>query len=202
MPRLIIRSSDIHAAGCFALEPVAKGTRLLEYTASASPRTKATALRRPALHLPVRHRRGDMVIDGHGMAMFVNHSCQPNCETDEIDGRVYIQPSATSRRARNSPTTTGSMTATMRPPATAAARNAAAACTLPQEMKKQKAPGCRAGEEASRGGKAENRKVERQGQTDRCPQALAAMAETATPSKTPRTSIQPLRGPYNRDFLP
>ena len=30
-PRLIIRSSDIHAAGCFALEPIAKGTRLLEY---------------------------------------------------------------------------------------------------------------------------------------------------------------------------
>jgi hypothetical protein len=24
------------------------------------------------------------------MAMFVNHSCQPNCETDEIDGHVYI----------------------------------------------------------------------------------------------------------------
>jgi hypothetical protein len=34
--------------------------------------------------------RGDVVIDGHGMAMFVNHSCQPNCETDEIDGHVYI----------------------------------------------------------------------------------------------------------------
>ena len=31
MPRLIIRSSDIHAAGCFALEPIKKGTRLLEY---------------------------------------------------------------------------------------------------------------------------------------------------------------------------
>jgi len=24
------------------------------------------------------------------MAMFVNHSCDPNCETDEIDGRVFI----------------------------------------------------------------------------------------------------------------
>src|SRR5208282_3235019 len=29
-------------------------------------------------------------IDGHGMAMFVNHSCSPNCETDEEDDRVYI----------------------------------------------------------------------------------------------------------------
>ena len=24
------------------------------------------------------------------MAMFVNHSCDPNCETDEIGGRVFI----------------------------------------------------------------------------------------------------------------
>ncbi len=24
------------------------------------------------------------------MAMFINHSCDPNCETEEIDGRVWI----------------------------------------------------------------------------------------------------------------
>ena len=24
------------------------------------------------------------------MAAFINHSCSPNCEPDEIDGRVYI----------------------------------------------------------------------------------------------------------------
>jgi hypothetical protein len=31
-----------------------------------------------------------VVIDGHGMAMFVNHSCDPNCETDEEGDRVFI----------------------------------------------------------------------------------------------------------------
>jgi uncharacterized protein len=30
------------------------------------------------------------VIDGFGMAAFVNHSCRPNCETDEIDKRIWI----------------------------------------------------------------------------------------------------------------
>ena len=30
-PRLIIRSSAIHAAGCYTLDPVPKGRRLLEY---------------------------------------------------------------------------------------------------------------------------------------------------------------------------
>ena len=90
-PRLIICSSDIHAAGCFALEPVAKGTRLLEYEGERITKDEGD-LRyqgRPFTYL-FGIGRGDVVIDGHGMAMFVNHSCQPNCETDEIGGRVYI----------------------------------------------------------------------------------------------------------------
>lgn len=33
---------------------------------------------------------GTQVIDGHGIAMFLNHSCAANCETEEIDGRVWI----------------------------------------------------------------------------------------------------------------
>ena len=33
---------------------------------------------------------GSTVIDGHGTAMFINHSCDPNCETDERNGRVWI----------------------------------------------------------------------------------------------------------------
>jgi hypothetical protein len=33
---------------------------------------------------------GSMVIDGHSMTMFINHSCDANCETEEIDGRVYV----------------------------------------------------------------------------------------------------------------
>ena len=31
-----------------------------------------------------------MVIDGFGTAMFINHSCDPNCESDNVDGRVFI----------------------------------------------------------------------------------------------------------------
>jgi SET domain-containing protein len=33
---------------------------------------------------------GKTIIDGHGMAAFINHSCDPNCETDEIEGKVWI----------------------------------------------------------------------------------------------------------------
>ena len=83
-PRLLIRSSSIHAAGCYTLDPIRRGRRVLEYD---GPRiTKAArrrALRRPPRHLPLRLRRQGDVIDGFGTAMFLNHSCAPNCETED-----------------------------------------------------------------------------------------------------------------------
>ena len=30
---------------------------------------------------------------------WINHACAPNCEADEVDGRVFIQSCATSRWA-------------------------------------------------------------------------------------------------------
>ena len=33
---------------------------------------------------------GNTVIDGHGLGAYLNHSCDPNCEVDEIKGRVWI----------------------------------------------------------------------------------------------------------------
>lgn len=33
---------------------------------------------------------GRTVIDGEGLGAYLNHSCDPNCEVDEIDGRVWI----------------------------------------------------------------------------------------------------------------
>jgi SET domain-containing protein len=92
LPRLITRSSDIHAAGCFALEDIPKGTVVLEYTGERITKEEGDVRYdgRPFTYL-FGIDDGAIVIDGHGMAMFVNHSCDPNCETDEIDGRVIIQ---------------------------------------------------------------------------------------------------------------
>ena len=85
MPRVIIRSSDIHAAGCFALENIAEGTRVAGiYRRTHQPRKRATSDTKAAPSpICLGLATGEVVIDGHGMAMFVNHSCDPNCETDE-----------------------------------------------------------------------------------------------------------------------
>lgn len=88
---LIIRSSDIHAAGCYTTSKIREGARLIEYT---GPRITKEEGDRLYENSPVTYlfglEDGETVIDGHGMAMFINHSCDPNCETEEIDGRVWI----------------------------------------------------------------------------------------------------------------
>jgi uncharacterized protein len=88
---LIIRSSSIHAAGCYTTAPIRKGSRVVEYTGPRITKESADAKyeNSPTTYL-FGVGNGDRVIDGHGTAMFINHSCDPNCETDEADGRVWI----------------------------------------------------------------------------------------------------------------
>src|SRR3954467_10382526 len=89
---LIIRSSAIHAAGCYTTTPIKSGTRVVEYT---GPRISKEAADEKYQNSPTTYLfglgDGDIVIDGHGTAMFINHSCEPNCETDEVKGRVWIK---------------------------------------------------------------------------------------------------------------
>ena len=88
---LIVRSSHIHAAGVYTNHPIKEGTHILEYTGPRITRAQADEL--------YDHREetylfglddGVHIIDGHGTAAFINHCCDANCETDEIDERVWI----------------------------------------------------------------------------------------------------------------
>lgn len=88
---LIIRSSGIHAAGCYTTSAIRKGARVVEYTGPRLSKQEADVRYQGS---PVTYLfglgDGSVVIDGHGLAMFINHSCDPNCETSEINGRVWI----------------------------------------------------------------------------------------------------------------
>lgn len=88
---LIIRSSDIHAAGCFTTEPIKKGTYVVEYTGPRFSVEEGDRLyeNRADTYL-FGLSDGKTVIDGTGMAAFINHCCDPNCEPDEIDGHIWI----------------------------------------------------------------------------------------------------------------
>lgn len=91
-PRLLIRSSNIHAAGCVTLDPIRRGKTILEYTGERVPKNIADEryTDRAVTYLFGFGNEGE-VIDGFGTAMFLNHSCNPNCATEEVDGRVYIR---------------------------------------------------------------------------------------------------------------
>jgi SET domain-containing protein len=88
---LIIRSSSIHAAGCYTTAAIRKGVRVAEYTGPRLTRAEADqAYKDLSITYLFGLGDGSVVIDGHCMAMFINHSCDPNCETSEEDGRVWI----------------------------------------------------------------------------------------------------------------
>jgi len=88
---LIIRSSAIHAAGCYTTTAIPKGRRVVEYTGTRISKEKADE---DYADSPITYLfglgSGEIVIDGHCTAMFINHSCDANCETSEIRGRVFV----------------------------------------------------------------------------------------------------------------
>ena len=88
---LIIRSSAIHAAGCYTTTPIRKGQHVAEYTGRRISKDQADEAYEDS---PITYLfglgNGEIVIDGHCLTMFINHSCDANCETSEVDGRVWV----------------------------------------------------------------------------------------------------------------
>lgn len=96
--RIQARRSGVHGKGVFALSPIAAGETIIEYTGEMI--NWEEALRRhphdptDPNHTFYFHIDEDHVIDalyGGNSSRWINHSCQPNCEADEIDGRVFIK---------------------------------------------------------------------------------------------------------------
>jgi len=88
---LVVRPSPIHSVGVYATTPIRKGSRVVEYT---GPRISPEEADRIYEHSSRTYlyglEDGKTVIDGVGLGAYLNHSCDPNCEVDEIKGRVWI----------------------------------------------------------------------------------------------------------------
>ena len=88
---LMIRSSAIHAAGCYTTTSIKKGARVAQYTGHPMTKLKADrAYQDSVLTYLFGLGDGKIVIDGHATAMFINHSCAANAETRELRGKVWI----------------------------------------------------------------------------------------------------------------
>jgi SET domain-containing protein len=89
---LITRSSAIHSTGCFTTTAIRIGRRVAEYTGPRLTKAEAdAAYENSSITYLFGLGDGSVVIDGQGTAKYINHSCDPNCESVEIGGRVWIK---------------------------------------------------------------------------------------------------------------
>ncbi len=101
-PRFVVRSSGIHGRGVFARRAIRAGETIIEYKGERI--TEAEIGRRyPEDRHGINHTfvfgiEHDLNIDGGAKgntARWINHSCDPNCDTFEANKRIYV------RAARN-----------------------------------------------------------------------------------------------------
>ena len=96
--RIQVRKSGIHGKGVFALQQVAAGTRLTQYTGEIIPWSEALK-RHPHDPLDPHHTffftiDGDRVIDakvGGNASRWINHACEPNCVAETVGDQVFIE---------------------------------------------------------------------------------------------------------------
>jgi hypothetical protein len=96
-PLFALMDSPIQGKGAFALKPIRKGTRLIEYTGKyvdpeeASDRYEDDKMDR---HHTFLFSLNDTTVidgaDGGNESRFINHSCEPNCRAYIQKGHIYI----------------------------------------------------------------------------------------------------------------
>jgi uncharacterized protein len=95
--RVKVRQSGVHGRGVYAAERIRKGARIIEYTGHHLPWKEAEDQppRDPAdpYHTFLFSLDNGDVIDaavGGNESRWINHSCDPNCETIEKDDKIFV----------------------------------------------------------------------------------------------------------------
>ena len=99
---LEVRRSRVHGRGVFALRRIRQGTRIIEYTGERVSHAEADQ-RYEGRDLHDNHTflfivNAHTVIDagvGGNEARFINHSCEPNCESVIENDRIFIYATRT-----------------------------------------------------------------------------------------------------------
>lgn len=104
-PIYTVRPSPTHGRGVFAIHPIRKGARIVEYRgrrmASAAADERPPTDAADPYHTLLFELSDGTVIDASlrgNTARWINHGCDPNCEAIEYeDGRVFIHARRTIR---------------------------------------------------------------------------------------------------------
>ena len=96
--RIQVRRSGGHGKGVFALKDLEPGEVLIEYTGQLIDWDEALRRHPHDVHNPTHtfyfQLEDGMVIDalyGGNASRWINHACDPNCEAEEANGRVFIK---------------------------------------------------------------------------------------------------------------
>jgi uncharacterized protein len=96
-PRIARRRSKVHGWGVFALEPITKNTRIIDYAGELIDHkeslTRETAyLARGEIWCFTVNRRWvrDANVGGN-VARFINHACRPNCYSQIVGQTIWIK---------------------------------------------------------------------------------------------------------------
>ena len=96
-PLHIVRNSKIHGRGVFARTAIRKGTKVIEYTGPIISNKEAEKIGTQTVHghshtmlFQLDKKRVINGIEG-GDAKYLNHSCDPNCETEQNGDHIFIK---------------------------------------------------------------------------------------------------------------
>lgn len=97
-PRIVVRRSGLHGKGVFARRAIRRGETIIEYKGERVDEAEI-ARRYPENRNGLNHTfvfglSEDLNIDGGAQgnsARFINHACEPNCDTFEHKLRVYVR---------------------------------------------------------------------------------------------------------------
>jgi SET domain-containing protein len=99
LPKIVRRRSKVHGYGVFALEPINKNTRIIDYAGELvrNDRSEAREERYLAegciwVFRVNRTWSRDAAVGGN-VARFINHACAPNCWFEVVDRTIWIRAS-------------------------------------------------------------------------------------------------------------
>lgn len=91
-PKVEFRQSPIEGTGGFACQDICAGTLVIEYTGRRITKSESNLKCSEGNHF-IFHLDDQFNLDGdtpENPARLLNHSCDPNCEAEWIDGHIWI----------------------------------------------------------------------------------------------------------------